>query len=295
MSPSVSPLFRPIRFTATNNGAAMRIFMVWSSLIVVLLTHPAAGQVQRETTIPAKYFGGMTGAFVVYDVRHDTITRYNPRECATRYSPASTFKIPNSLIGLETGVIRDEHFVIPWDGVKRWNAPWNRDHDLASAIANSVVWYYQELARRVGADSMKKYVDAMRYGNQDISGGIDHFWLGSSIKISADEQVFFLRRLAEGTLPFSKRSLDIVSRITIVEQTPEYTLHGKTGFTDLPDSSVVGWFVGWVEKGNDLYCYALNLTSPNYGRDGGTIRAHRMEYALAILRDLGVLPQKRED
>jgi beta-lactamase class D len=273
----------------------MHIRKSTAALLLSILSLPAAAQVQRETDIPARYFRGMTGAFVLLDVRHNTVTRFNPRECAARYSPASTFKIPNSLIGLETGVIRDEHFVIPWDGVERWNPSWNRDHDLASAIANSVVWYYQELARRVGADSMKKYVDAMHYGNRDISGGIDHFWLGSSMKISADEQVAFLRKLAEGKLPFSKRSLDIVSRITIVEQTPEYTLHGKTGFANSPDSSVVGWFVGWIERGKDLYCYALNLTSADYGRDGDAIWAHRKEYALAILHDLGVIPDTHHD
>jgi beta-lactamase class D len=265
------------------------------ALLLTFFAGSAAAQVQRETDVPATYFGRLTGAFVLFDLRHDTLTRYNPVECRTRYSPASTFKILNSLIGLETGVIPDEHFVIPWDGVERWNPAWNRDHDLASAIANSVVWYYQELARRVGIDSMQKYVAAAGYGNQDISGGISHFWLGSSLLISADEQVLFLRKLVEGTLPFSRRSLDIVRRITIVEKTPEYTLHGKTGLATPRDSSVVGWYVGWVERGPDLYLFALNLTSRDYGRDGDAIWAHRQEYAIAILRDLGVLPAMKED
>jgi beta-lactamase class D len=253
----------------------------------------APGQVEKTTNVPAAHFGKLKGSFVLYDTGRDIITRFNRDGCARRYSPASTFKIPNSLIGIETGVIRDEHFVIPWDSVRRARPEWNRDHDLSTAIANSVVWYYQELARRVGAGAMRAYIDSLSYGNRDISGGIDRFWLGSSLTISADEQVLFLKKLARGNLPFSERSMDIVRRITILERTPEYTLHGKTGFADLPMNRGIGWFVGWVEKGNDVFCFACNLTTENYTRDGDAIFAHRKEYTLAILRDLGVLPRQQ--
>jgi beta-lactamase class D len=33
------------------------------------------------------------------------------------------------------------------------------------------------------------------YGNQDISGGIDQFWLSSSLKISPKEQADFMEAL----------------------------------------------------------------------------------------------------
>lgn len=246
-------------------------------------------QTSRQTDVPSKYLKGLNGAFVVFDRKANEYIRYNPQQCGRRYSPASTFKIPNSLIGLETGVIKDEHFVIPWDSVQRNRSELNRDHDLASAIANSVVWYYQELARRVGMDRMNSYIKKIGYGNNDISGGIDKFWLGNTLTISANEQVEFLRRLHTGTLPFSPRSIAIVQNILVLERTDSYVLRGKTGFADGPDSTWVGWFVGYVEKGDNVSFFAFNITTTHPEQDGARIRDERKSMALAILRDLGFL------
>ena len=124
-----------------------------------------------------KYFQGFKGAFVLYDFNKNQYIRFNPERCAEQFIPASTFKIMNSLIGLETGVIPDENYVIKWDGTHYDVPSWNQDHTLKTAIQNSVVWYYQELARRVGSEKMQYYVDAAQYGNQNISGQIDNFWL----------------------------------------------------------------------------------------------------------------------
>jgi beta-lactamase class D len=242
---------------------------------------------QKNTDIPRKYLEGHTGAFVLYDVRDDSWTRYDSGACAARHSPASTFKIPNSLIGLETGVVPDEHFVIPWDRVTRPVAAWNRDHDLASAITYSVVPYYQEVARRVGREQMERFVRVFNYGNMDLSGPLDAFWLGGSLEISADEQVLFLRKLAAGDLPVSHRTLDIVRRILVLEETP--LLRGKTGFTDEATGGVIGWFVGYVEKADRTYVFAFNVTSPDGEKDGPWIREHRKAIPLAVLRDLGIL------
>jgi beta-lactamase class D len=246
-------------------------------------------QTRIETTVPAEIYGPFGGAFVLYDSKAKLYTEYHPEVCEQQFSPASTFKIPHSLIGLETGVIPDEHSVIPWDSVRRGVPSWNRDHDLASAIANSVVWYYQELARRIGPERMKRYVELIGYGNKDISGGIDHFWLGSSLKISARQQVEFLRRLHDGTLPFSSRSMEIVKRILVLDRTDSTVLRGKTGLALQQDGTVLGWFVGYVEKRDNVYYFALNMTSNNAERDQETIFARKEDAALAILRKLGVL------
>jgi len=156
-----------------------------------------------STPIPAsevrpeleKDFQGFKGAFVLYDLKGNRYIRYNPERCAERFIPASTFKIMNSLIGLETGVIPDANYVIKWDGAQYDIPAWNQDHTLKTAIQNSVVWYYQELARRVGEKKMQQYVDAAHYGNRDISGKIDTFWLEGGLRISAEEQVEVLKRL----------------------------------------------------------------------------------------------------
>jgi len=228
-------------------------------------------------------FQGFTGAFVLYDLNRKRYIRYNPERCAERFIPASTFKIMNSLIGLETGVIPDADYVIKWDGTKYDIPAWNQDHTLRTAIQNSVVWYYQELARRVGEKRMQEYVDAARYGNQDISGKIDTFWLEGGLRISAEEQVEFLKRLYKGELPFSQRSMNIVKEILMLEKTETYQLSGKTGSVQriTPHES---WFVGYLEAQGNVYLFAVNIES--LGPDGNGDKAK--EIALNILQDLGL-------
>ena len=177
--------------------------------------------------------------------------------CAERVSPCSTFKIPNSLIGLETGAIADEGSVLKWDGVKRSRPEWNRDHTLASAIKVSTVWYYQELARRVGTERMQKLLSAIPYGNADISGGIDRFWLGGSLQVSPEEQVAFLERLRLTQLPFSERSQRIVRDILLQESRGPIAYRGKTGSCDFDGTKDHGWWVGWVEKDGKATVFAM--------------------------------------
>ena len=138
----------------------------------------------------------------MYDLKNNRYTRYAPEQGAERLLPASTFKILASLIGLETGVIPDENYVIKWDGTRYPIPSWNQDHTLKTAIQNSVVWYYQELARRVGREKMQYWVDVVNYGNKDISGEIDNFWLVGGLRISANEQVEILKRQYQEDLPF---------------------------------------------------------------------------------------------
>jgi len=256
---------------------------------ILFLCGTGFSQDAKETKIPEKYLEDLTAAFLMFDKKASEYTVYNPLECEKRYSPASTFEILNALIGLETGVIRDEHFVIPWDSIPRSNPAWNRDHDLASAMASSAVWYFQELARRVGPQRMRMNVLMSEYGNMNISGGIEKFWLGSTLAISAKEQVAFLRDFEGGGLLYSPRSIEIVKSITTLERTDEYILRGKTGFATSRSGTVVGWFVGYVEKRDNIYFFAFNLMSRNPSRDADRIFVKRKSAALSILKDLGVL------
>jgi len=257
-------------------------------LMVLALLASACSAQTRDTVVDlSRQFEGLQGAFVLFDLQKQQYTRHNPIQCAERFPPASTFKIPNSLIGLETGVIRDQHFVIPWDSVRRPVAEWNRDHDLQSAIRVSAVWYYQELARRVGYEKMSRWVDTLGYGNRDISGGVERFWLGSSLLISANEQVEFLKRLQRNDLPFSQRSMQIVKEILILEKNESYILRGKTGFSTEVNGLVAGWFVGYLERGSNVYFFATNITGPE--EEGDRIFRRRKEICLSILRELGLL------
>lgn len=194
------------------------------------------------------------GSFVLYDPQNDKYIYYNQGQFKQTFSPASTFKICNSLIGLETGVIKDKDFVIPWDSVVR-NPVWDKDHDLKSAFANSTVWYYQELARRVGGQQMLHWLEKANYGNVDTSGGIDQFWLTGGLRISPEQQIDFLKRLHDNELPFSQRSSDIVKNIMIIKDTMDYIIRGKTGWGGYGNKDI-GWYVGYLETKDRVYYFS---------------------------------------
>lgn len=232
----------------------------------------------------ASFFEGFDGCFVLYDVNRNTYVRYKEARCEERLSPCSTFKIPNSLIGLETGVIADATHIYVWDGVDRQQDSWNQDHDLRSAIANSAVWYYQKLASEVGEARMKEWMEKLNYGNGDISGGLTTFWLGSSLKISANEQIEFLTHLYKNSLPFSPRSMDIVRNILILAKTDQYIYRGKTGSGVEPDVQSWGWFVGYVEREGNALVFAVNIKA----KEGATGQKAR-EIAENILRSMNLI------
>ena len=269
---------------------------MWAaSLFLILVTGYALTPAVRAQDL-SPYFKETKGAFVLYDQQNNRYTRYNEARCRERFSPKSTFKIPNSLIGLETGVIRDADFVIPWNRQKyppqdNWDQypfkHWAQDHTLRSAIKYSVVWYYRELALKVGPERMKWLVAAFEYGNEDISGEIDYFWLGGGLKISADEQVEFLKKFYAGRLPVSKRSVEIVKDILILEQTPEYQLSAKTGGGSIAEGTYIGWFVGYLKTKGNIYFFALNLEGASYPE----IRDKRIDLTKRIFVGLGLIPK----
>lgn len=233
-------------------------------------------------------FGEMhlAGTIVVFDPQANTCLAHDPPRAQKPYLPASTFKIFNAMTALETGVIRDEHETFHWDGKQRDMPDWNRDHDLASGMQYSVVWYYQELARRIGARRMQEWVDKVGYGNQNIGGGIDHFWLdGGALRITALQQIEFLQRLHDGTLPFSTRSQDIVKRILIREQTSSYILRFKTGWAS-DNQPMLGWIVGWIERDGHVAYFATNIDMADAG-----VAPKREALARAALNVLGWLPE----
>jgi len=212
-----------------------------------------------------KYYDNFNvkGSFVLYDQKNDKYIFYNQAQYKQPFTPASTFKICNSLIGLETGVIKDENFVIPWDSLKRQVPAWNQDHNLKSAFKYSVVWYYQELARRVGGKQMKYWLDKSDYGNKDTTGGIDMFWLTGSLRISPEQQIDFLKRLQHNNLPFSQRTMDIVKDIMIVKDTLHNTIRAKTGWGE-QDNKYVGWYVGYLETKDNVYYFANCIQTGNF-------------------------------
>jgi len=257
--------------------------------ILILGLFACKEQQSSETRNDFKIFYddyNVEGSFVLYDQDQDKYIFYNQSQFKQEFTPASTFKICNSLIGLETGVIKDENFIIPWDSVKRWIPAWNQDQDLKSAFKNSTVWYYQELARRVGGERMKYWLDKTNYGNEDTSGGIDKFWLTGGLRISPEQQIDFLIRLHNNKLPFSQRSVDIVKTIMIVNDTLGHVVRAKTGWGD-QDNLDIGWYVGYVETNNKVY-YFVNCIQTKDSNNNDFVKA-RIEIVYKILAELKIL------
>jgi len=235
----------------------------------------------------SSYFGNYSGAFVLLDSSNDKWLRYNPDLCKKRMSPCSTFKIPNSLISLETGVAEDPEFVLKWDGSKQPIEVWNKDQTMRSAFSVSCLWYYQELAKRIGSERMNEFITKIGYGNCDISGGITKFWLSSTLAISPDEQVDFLRCLHTGKLPFSRRSVDTVLDIMTVSKYGDTIYRGKTGTAGDPVKGIAaqGWWVGSICSPKADYYFATCI-SGGENPSGKTAR----QITESILTDLKLLP-----
>jgi beta-lactamase class D len=229
------------------------------------------------------YFENYDGCFVMLDRNNNQFTIYNEEKSKKRLSPCSTFKIMNSLITLETGVIEDETTIINWDGKEYPIETWNSDQTLQSAMTNSVVWVHRFLASKVGEKDMQEYLNLADYGNKDISGGLTKFWLQSSLTISPIEQIVILRKLYNEELPFSKRSMEIVKKILVLTDENGIKLSGKTGSGD----NINGWFVGYVEKNDNLYYFATNIEAKKDVTskvDGPTAK----QITLEILSDKGI-------
>jgi beta-lactamase class D len=229
---------------------------------------------------------GTVGTFVGYKVDDYLLISSDSDRSGEEKLPASTFKIPNSLIALETGVVGDpDKDVFKWDGVTRSIEAWNKDHTLRSAIAASAVPVYQEIARRIGPERMQKYVDLLDYGNRNIGGGIDQFWLTGDLRIDPVQQIDFVDRLRRGVLPVSKRSQDLVREILPVTKVGDAVIRAKSGLLGAEiGKPSLGWLVGWAEKGSANTVFALNLDvhAPRHIAD-------RMSLSQACLAAIGAI------
>lgn len=266
-------------------------------LTIILLTFSVQLMLPQEITIKSEFEhyikeNGIEGSFSVYDLKNDKYILSSADQFRQEFIPASTFKICNSLIGLETGVIADENFMLKWDGKLRDNLNWDKDNTLASAFKYSTVWYYQELARRVGEEKMKYWITKARYGNGNIGGGIDMFWLNGDLRITPEKQILFIKDLYLNKLPFSQRSMDIVKKIMIAKQTDKYTLRGKTGWAILEDTSAsalnnIGWYVGYVEKEDNTYFFATCVQADE--AHTGNFKNIRIDLTIKMLKELGII------
>lgn len=226
---------------------------------------------------------GVMGTFVLYDADTGRFVGHNQARSKVRFVPASTFKIPNTLIGLSVGAVENVDEVLPFDGKPQPFAAWEQDMSLRDAISASNAAIYQELARRIGLERMRNNVSELGFGNEDIGAAVDTFWLEGPLEISAVEQARFLARLAQSKLPIPEGIQQNVREIILLEQGKDWQLYGKTGWENAPAPGI-GWWVGWVQKNDRVYAFALNMDIQQ-----ATDASKRIEIGKASLEALGIL------
>jgi beta-lactamase class D len=258
---------------------------------LLLACVPVAVAVAQTPSRPdlAGHFKGLNGTFVLLNGTTDEYIRYNPKRAEERFAPCSTFKIPHTAILLESGVAPDPTFALEYDPALKQPNNWARDFDLRGAFKASAMWYYQALARRLGMPAERQFVERFQYGNADTSAGLDEsggpYWLDGSLRISANEQVDFLRRFYEGRLGLSDRAIRLTKEIMIGEETPSWRLSAKTGACQPAGEETSNWYIGYVEKGGTVYYFALQMGAKDYGR----AYSERIAISRAVLTDLGIL------
>lgn len=230
----------------------------------------------------------VTGSILIYDLSEDTYYS-NDFEWSNKGNlPASTFKIVNSIIGLETGVIESDSTVFKWDGKKKWLKNWEQDLVLKSAFQFSCVPCYQEVARKIGPKKMNAYVQKLNYGNLKIdSTNIDSFWLEGESRISQTQHIDFLKRFYTFELPISERTQNIMSTIMIMEETDQYKLSGKSGLSN-DSENYNGWFVGYIELKNNTYIFATNL-EPKKEFELDSFIKKRLDLTLNAFREMNFI------
>ena len=251
------------------------------------MNNAASGGIQEENL--QKYFDDLNikGSITIYDYKNKKWYYSDKKDSEKRTLPASTFKIPNSLISIEEYAVKDENEVLKWDGVIREFPAHNADTDLKTAFKNSTVWFHREMSRRVGIDKYRKYLKEFNYGNQKLSGKPDYFWLDNTLVISPAEQINFLSGLYDEKYPLSKRTYNIVKNVMIEKKTDSYTLRAKTG-SGLVKTLDIGWYVGYIETKDNVYFFATRLQQDEPDKNDDFLNL-RKTITFNIFQDMGVM------
>ena len=262
-------------------------FLSWSSFCILAASLAACSpnNVIEDNSIK-KYFDDnkVEGCFGMFDNGHGSFTIYNlGRFRDSAYVPASTFKIVNSLIGIETGRVKDDSTVIKWNGSSSGREECDTDLSMYNAFRISCPPWYQQLARMIGKDTMQRWLDtlayAQRYGKFVIKNNLDTFWLDNSAKITADEQLGLAKKLYFDQLPFQKRTHSIVRRMMLMENNSNYSLSYKTGWGFTEKGHSIGWVIGWIEENKHPYFFVLQVQNPDRNFNMPAVR-------ISILKDI---------
>lgn len=228
----------------------------------------------------SSYFQGYNGCFVLYNDSTNTWQIYNKVMATTRVSPNSTYKIYEGLMGLEYGIILPKQTGISWDGTNQPFSSWNTDQDLISAMHNSVNWYFEKIEQSIGSKKVQNYLNKIAYGNENISGG-NSYWMESSLKISPIEQIELLKKFNTNQLSSNVDNTNSIKKSILLSSSPEQSVYGKTGTGRVNGQDINGWFIGYIEKNNQVYYFAINIQNTQNATGGKA-----EEISQSILSDL---------
>jgi beta-lactamase class D len=236
---------------------ALRSLAVWTTIFLVSCNYNSTSDSRIDGIDDIFRSEGIVATLVVESANGGTSFVYNEPRSVERFSPASTFKIPNTLIALKYLVVESKDSVFEWDGTDKGLQRWNQDQTLESAFKVSCVWCYQEIARIIGTKRYETALEVLGYGNQLVGDEVDAFWLNGDLQISAREQITFLRQLTQQAIPFQNGHIETLKNIMLVEQTDGYSIYAKTGWA--ATSPQVAWYVGFVTKGDETWIFAMNM------------------------------------
>lgn len=252
-------------------------------ILVLPMTSPAA--------MLASQFGRRYGALEIYDAQSKLSFRVNTPRLSERLPPCSTYLLPHMAIALGTGVIKDTDSRIAFDAAKHpessfWPRSWQRDQTFDSALKNSVQWYAQDVSTRLGSARLSQNLARLKYGNADISGGLDKFWMSSSLRVNSFEQIDFLKSFRDGKLGYNPRITKALQDALVIERTVDYTIYGKYGSCPMDDGTYVGWLVGYLERPGKVWYFALNLD----GNSLADFAVVRLGIVKGSMQELGFIP-----
>lgn len=234
-----------------------------------------------------------TSCFLLYELNEGKVIEVrNQERCQTRLTPNSTFKVPLAVMAIDQGLIKNEKTLFKWDGKPRFLESWNKDQTAKDWMVNSAVWVSQDLTKKMGMLQVEKYLKAFDYGNKDFSGSLTEAWLSSTgkdtLKISAYEQLEFMRRLFKNELPVSAKAMDLSKKLLVSEvSTLESLLSGKTGSGFMGETGRIGWYIGHIRTRRSEYLVITNFEeNPASSKEFGGPVAR--EAAKKILFDRGL-------
>ncbi|MFK7772124.1 MAG: class D beta-lactamase [Saprospiraceae bacterium] len=229
----------------------------------------------------------VNGVILIFDEKNNSYHSNDFERANQGFLPASTYKIPNSIIALETGVVEDENTIFKWDGEERALKIWEEDLTFTNALRKSCVPCYQDIARRIGVKRMNEYLEKLDYKNMVVdSSNLDLFWLEGDSKITAMEQINFLSRLYHSQLPISKKTEKIIKEMISMDKKTTYKLSGKTGWS-IRNGNNLGWFVGYIEKGDEVYFVATNV-DPKENFDMKNFTKIRLQVLMEATKLIGI-------